>query len=423
MDGSLYAGIGDWEDPQFENAQTPGAQVLRLDSPTSSWVEDQDFNQPLPGRTTNKNYLAISMLGTAHFDHDSGNNPITPVDVLMAGFWSLSNGLTIFEKTVTTGSVGAHGTWTQVSLEAPPKGNGQVRSFASYTDSVTHQEMAFAGSDPYGIFSGAFNSTSKGIQWGAAAEPGSANLTTNGGTSAAGRVMSFAACGGKLYASIYDAIVVRTDGANPSWQTFYQYSGPALPSGGSGGGSSGFRGLTCVPNLNGVGSMLIAALEGYSPDVYDIPLDGSQPTIELHTANYLASQLGTWVGYGVAAYNNMIVYPQSGSTSCPDLLIGLSVVTTQYANAYENFYPAPSFLIRHCNGFYDFQTIVDPSITPAPSPIATRALAVSQFSGDPAGTLYVGGFDAHGVPAHNADWLYRGIPTNPPGQVAAAQRR
>ena len=27
-------------------------------------------------------------------------------------------------------------------------------------------------------------------------------------------------------------------------------------------------------------------------DIYDIPLDGSQPTIELYTSNYLASQLG-----------------------------------------------------------------------------------------------------------------------------------
>jgi len=90
MDGSLYAGIGDWEDPQLENPQTPGAQVLRLDSPTSSWVEDQDFNQPLPGQTTNKNYQAVSVLGTAHFDHDYGNNPITPVDVLLAGFWNLN---------------------------------------------------------------------------------------------------------------------------------------------------------------------------------------------------------------------------------------------------------------------------------------------------------------------------------------------
>jgi hypothetical protein len=130
MDGSLYAGIGDWEDPQLENAQTPGAQVLRLDSPTGSWVEDEDFNHGIPYDTSQKNYEAVSILGTAHFDHDSDKNPITPVDVLMAGFWSMGNGLTIFEKTVKTGSVGAHGTWTQVFLEAPPKGNGQVRSFS-----------------------------------------------------------------------------------------------------------------------------------------------------------------------------------------------------------------------------------------------------------------------------------------------------
>jgi hypothetical protein len=279
--------------------------------------------------------------------------------------------------------------------------------------------MAFAGSDPYGIFSGAFNSTSNGVQWDATAEAGTASLAANGH-----RVMSFATCGGKLYASIYDAIVARTDGANPSWHIFYKYTGPALnPS------SSGFRGLTCVPNLNGSGSMLIASLEGNSPDIYDIPLDGSEPSIELHTSNYLASQLGTSVGYGIAAYNNMIVYPQSGSTNCPDLLVSLSIVSAQYANAYENYYPTPSFLIRHCNGSYGFQTIVAPSVRPAPSPIATRALAVSQFPGDPAGTIYAGGFDAHNLPAHNTDWLYRGIPqtgqtsmTKASSQVAAAAR-
>jgi hypothetical protein len=114
----------------------------------------------------------------------------------------------------------------------------------------------------------------------------------------------------------------------------------------------------------------------------------------------------------------MIVYPQSGSTNCPDLLIGLSVVAGQYVNAYENYYPAPSFLVRHCNGSYDFRTIVAPSVRPAPSPIATRALAVSQFPGDSQGTIYAGGFDAHNLPTHNTAWVYKGIPTNPLGQVA-----
>jgi hypothetical protein len=405
MDGSLYAGIGDWEDAQLESSQTPGAQVLRLDSPTSGWVEDKDFNELIP-YTTDKNYEAVSMLGTAHFDHDSDNNPITPVDVLMAGFWSLGEGLTIFEKTVKTGTVGGGGTWTRVFLKAPPAANGQVRSFASYTDSVTGVEMAFAGSDPYGIFSGAFDSTSDLIKWGASGEAGSVKLTESGGGGPGGRVMSFAACGGKLYATIYDAIIVRTDGASPSWSIFHQYSGPALPP-----QSSGYRGLTCVPNLNGSGSMLIAALESNTIDIYEFPLDGSTPTIELYTSNFLATQLSTWIGYGIAAYNNMVVYPYSGSTSCPDLLIGLGVVYAEdYPNAYQGYYPTPSFLIRHCNGFYGFRAITDPSITPAPPLLSARALAPSQFSGDPAGTIYSGGYDAHSEPAHNTDWIYRGVP-------------
>jgi hypothetical protein len=405
MDGSLYAGIGDWEDPELENPKTPGAQVLRLDSPTSGWVEDQDFNQPLPWPpgTTNKNYYAVSILGKAHFDHGYGGDPITPVDVLMAGFWSLGGGLTISEKTVLTGSVGGRGTWTKIDLAAPPRPAGQVRSFASHTDSVTHQEMAFAGSDPYGIFSGAFNPATNVIQWGATAEAGTASLTevTKSG---AGRVMSFAACGGKLYAAIYDVIVVRTDGANPSWRTLYKYSGPIHT------GSSGFRGLTCAPNLNGQGSMLIASLEG-SGDIYDIPLHGSQATIELHTSKYLASQLGTWVGYVTAAYNNMIVYPQSGTPSCPTLLIGLGLVWTgDFPTAFKDYYPTALFLVRYCNGSYGLRKIVDPSITPPPPLIATRTLIVSQFSGDPAGTLYGGGNEPASWSSHNTDWIYRGAP-------------
>ena len=63
--------------------------------------------------------------------------------------------------------------------------------------------------------------------------------------------------------------------------------------------------------------MLIAGLEGPG-DIYDIPLDGSQPTIEFNMGNYLGTQLGTLAGYVITAYNNMIVYPQSGSdTAAP----------------------------------------------------------------------------------------------------------
>ena len=409
MDGSLYAGIGDWEDPLLQNPQTPGAQVLRLDSPYGGWVEDQDFNQVQPS-TGEKYYQAIAGLGTAHFDHDSGNNPITPVDVLMAGFYNLDKGgVSVAQKTVTTGSVGAQGTWTTNSLVPLPAAAGQTRSFGSYTDSVTGVEMAFAGSDPYGIFSGGFDSATNTIAWGSTAEAGSIIPTANDGDGLTPRVMSFAACGGKLYASIYYAIVVRTDGPNPSWSIVYQYSGPDVSA-----VNSGFRGLTCVPNLNRSGSMLIASLEGPG-DIYEFPLDGSSPTIELYMSNYLASQLGAWVGYATAAYNNMVIYPQSGTPSCPTLLMGTGfIAAVNYPNAYYDFYPSASFLERYCNGTYSYvPTIADPSITPAPPLMATRSIAVSQFSGDPPGTLYAGGFevDVKDFPLdHNTDWIYRGHP-------------
>ncbi len=166
-----------------------------------------------------------------------------------------------------------------------------------------------------------------------------------------------------------------------------------------------------MPNLNGAGSMLIAGLEGPG-DIYDIPLDGSQPTIELHMSNYLASQLGTWVSYVIPAYNDMVVYPQSGSTGCPDLLLGLGVIAAQnYPGAFQGDYPNASFVVRHCNGAYDsFQNIVDPNISPNPTLVSTRTLAVSQFSSDPAGTLYGGGYDANQQPAHNTAWVYQGVP-------------
>ena len=43
MDGSLYAAIGDSEDPLDNTPPTVDTKILRLDSSTSNWVEDQNF--------------------------------------------------------------------------------------------------------------------------------------------------------------------------------------------------------------------------------------------------------------------------------------------------------------------------------------------------------------------------------------------
>ena len=398
LDGSLYAGIGDWEDPDLRDAPV-AAQVLRLDEAHGNWVEDQNFLTIATRQTDGRKlFQAITNFGIAHFDHDVNKNPIKPVDVLMAGFWNFDiAGMEVGQKTIPSGSVTEKGTWTLSTLVPIARPYGQVRSFGSYTDSVTNQEMAFAGGSPYGVFSGAFNSSTNMIDWNSTGEPGSQTDSTGGHGP---RVMSFAACAGKLYASIYDTIKVRHDGAKPSWSLYYKYQGPPLAE-----HSSGFRGLTCVPEIKGSGSMLIAGLEGPGT-IYDIPLDGSTPTIEWYTNTFAYQSLGVHIGYSTAPYNDIISY---GSGSCPDLLIGLSLVPYKDPYTYEGWYPKPSFEVRHCDGTYDFRAIK--SIAPE---IATRTLAVSQFSDDPDGTIYVGGFDAHSLPARNTDWIYRGVPTSAP---------
>src|SRR5271166_896185 len=117
MDGSLYAGIGDWMDPNVGQTGVNAAQVLRLDSPTGSWVQDQNFLAAAARKTGVQEFLAIGAMQTAHFDHDSNKNAISPVDVLMTRFWNLNvSGLEVGQKTVTTGSSGAQGTWAVNTL-------------------------------------------------------------------------------------------------------------------------------------------------------------------------------------------------------------------------------------------------------------------------------------------------------------------
>ena len=70
MDGSLYAGIGDWKDPNAGQTGVNLAQVLRLDSPTGSWVQDQNFLAAASYKSGLQEFLAIGAMQMAHFDHD-----------------------------------------------------------------------------------------------------------------------------------------------------------------------------------------------------------------------------------------------------------------------------------------------------------------------------------------------------------------
>ncbi len=400
MDGSLYAGIGDWEDPLLNNPSTPGPQVLRLDSPGGSWVEDGNFKHLIVNAAGKKLYQAISIMGTVHFDHDMNKNPIPPVDVLLAGFWNdLSPTMDMAQKT------GATGTWQVVHLTAAP--TGMIRSYASHTDTVTGQEMAFTGA--YSIFPGVYDAATKSILWNKIPEAGTVNITYGTGHE---RVMNMVECDGSLYATEYTTVVRRIDGATPYWSKIYEVT--PTPSYQATAGS-GFRGLSCVPNTHGGGNMLITFWEGNGaagpPDsevlVYDIPtsLDSFKPVVE---TNLSLTITGSNNYGGIVAYNNTIVYPYSGSAGCPDIIAG----TQMYSKLTKT---TLNYLVRHCNATYNVYAIPDPN------PLrAIRTMVVSKFPGDPVGTLYAGGYDADNAPAHNTNWVYRGLPPYTPAGIVFA---
>jgi hypothetical protein len=117
LDGSLYAGIGDWEDPDLRDAPV-AAQVLRLDEAHGNWVEDQNFLTIATRQTDGRKlFQAITNFGIAHFDHDMNKKPIKSVDVLMTGFWNIDiAGMEVGQKTIPTGTVTKKGTWTLSTL-------------------------------------------------------------------------------------------------------------------------------------------------------------------------------------------------------------------------------------------------------------------------------------------------------------------
>ena len=88
----------------------------------------------------------------------------------------------------------------------------------------------------------------------------------------------------------------------------------------------------------------------------------------------------------------MTIYPELGSPSCPDLILGLGVIyTPNNANDYEDVDPTAFYLVRHCNGAYtSLGAIAVPGMNSSPPLLSARTVVVSQFSSDPAGTLYVG---------------------------------
>jgi hypothetical protein len=134
--------------------------------------------------------------------------------------------------------------------------------------------------------------------------------------------------------------------------------------------------------------------------------------IEFNSAQFLNPLWGEPTGYGCIAYNTMTRFPVSADAKDDLFLVGFEVsMPGRPADSYAKWNHQAHFLVRQPSGAYSVRVVEDASASPAPVLLSTRTIVPSPFAGDPAGTLYAGGFDANQnqlMPVHNTGWIYRG---------------
>ena len=404
MGEKLYAGVGYWSDSRSRDPRLPGAQVLVLDSTQSKWKVDLE----LPDRVTEgpsrgmREYLAVSILSSVKIETDQNGTPIPPQTFLLAGVWTRSRGTVLFYKSENTD----HWTKAQIALKTVPY--NPIRSFYSYQDKVTHISRIFAGmgskSSPAGVYSAVYDSGSNMLRWDSEPETWLTKPYSKPPKDPI-RVTSFTEANGRLYATAYNRIFEREDGETPIWRSVYEH--PMVVDSGRG---TGFRGMTAIPNPTGEGRVLLLSLEDNPFLILRVDPHGAFKAVEeLNVSEFLSKAWKTRVTYGISAYNDMLSYPYP-SASCPSYLIGFEADTPDFTphERFGFFNANANFLIRHCDGSYEWRQILDPKIVPKPKLVSARTLVMSPFRNDPEGTVFAGGSDANGIQVHNAAWIYKG---------------
>jgi hypothetical protein len=256
-----------------------------------------------------------------------------------------------------------------------------------HRDQVTGVDRVFVGTTA-GIWSGVYDPAAPGsIRWDP--EPELRNTY---------RPMAFAVAHNVLHVAIKPELLVRIDGPEPRWQTVLSYPFPPF-------GTEGLRGLTTIPSPSGIGEVILTAIESTESYIVRVaPAFGYSYQIEVDIRVFLRGQWGS-LGFPfvIAAYNDMpgVIDPRTGETVH---LIGLLAF-------------APAGPLRHSSWYLVRRSVVDfrlgqvPMLpnphNPDPPLQGTRSIVVSPFAQDEGRFIYVAGYDALGLPAHNSAWIYR----------------
>jgi hypothetical protein len=378
--GRLYAGNGYGLDIPGSDPR-PGPQLLVLDSAGGQWQQQQAFSEKLPNGSLRFNRLTALKAVTFTTDGQGRRLP-EPVSRLLVGLTGSSEGNgAVFSWDDETN------TWTKMDV-----GKQTVRALAFYQDPVTGVDRVFAGSDTPkangAIFSGVYDVSAPGqIRWNA--QPEFTDFTH--------RVMAFVECNGRLYFAAKPSVYQRDNGPTPKWTTVYSYPENSIPV-----VSSGLRGLTCIPNPDGPGEVILTAMEGVGQVLRINPTTG-QAITEFRIERMLRK---LWNGSGfymVAAYNDMPLLRDPTSNELL-YLIGLGVCPTLHQCTLQGMENSAWYLTRDSQAHYSLFEVKPLSQKPL---VAVRTIIESPFSEEAGKTLYLGGYDSDHKRSHNAAWIYR----------------
>jgi hypothetical protein len=417
--GKLFAGNGYWKDAPGEGtpgdgtpgAGVPGAQVLVLDSPDGAWRVDASFDDLLPGGR--RRHLAVSAMAEATFRTDAqGRTLAAPRTVLLASTWDVTGARTVFVRDDATGRWAG----TVLAQDRPtPSFLPQVRAFGAHRDRGTGADMVFAG-DTRGVFAGVLDpAVPGGVRWGASPELAlTSEMASGPGLAGRLRISSFAAANGTLFAAIGQQVWAREDGASPRWRLLTANPQPFYS-------QTGLRGLTAVTEPDGH-AVLLAAVEGRRSRIVRIDPETGAVATELDVAGLLDRAWGTQVSYVIGAYNDM---PRLAAPGGEALLIGLEAFIPPAAprppghallDVNHGLEAGAWFLLRLPDGRYALHAVKPGGVLASRALVTVRVARASPFPHE-AGVVYVGGYDANDVPAHNTAWIARGrlaFGTRPP---------
>lgn len=379
--GRLYAGNGYWMDTVgYRNV--PWAQVLVLDEPNGQWQVDLELKRV---------HMRTTVLKSLTFRTDGQGQPLDPpVTRLIAGSDHNANGRLKGErKTHLWIRNDTTDRWVKTILESSRYGRRSIRALTVHRDQVTGVDRIFAAAGALGIYSGVYDRRVRGeIRWDPEPELGPVTV----------RPMSLAEVNGQLYASVGAKIYRREDGRAPRWTVVYRDNTPEHWHLG------GIRALTPIPHPDGEGKAILFS-HHYRIIRLD-PANGYRATVELNLTDFLTQNWGRAANdIIVAAYEDMlpITDPVSGETVH---MIGI-VARVEGGPSRSGWYPGAGYAIRYPDQRYRYFEVNGRWAPGKPQLVATRAYVHSPFPREAKQYVYVGGFDAAFLDAHNTAWIYR----------------